>query len=71
MALVVEDGTGKANSNAYGLVADAQAYYDEMGYTDTATAATVIRGARTLDALKVNSLKGAKVSAAQSMIWPP
>lgn len=70
MSLVVEDGTGVDDSNGYGEVADAQAYYDDMGYTDTPTEAKVIRGARTLDAMYRHRLKGSKVDAGQSMIWP-
>lgn len=70
MAVTVEDGTGVADANAYGETSDAQAYFDEMGYTVTATDAMVIRGARTLDAMYMHWLKGTKVDVGQSMIWP-
>lgn len=35
MALVVEDGTGKANADSYGSVANVDAYWRDMGYVGT------------------------------------
>ena len=67
MAVVVEDGTIVTDANAYGTVVDAQAYFTEMGYTETASAATVIRGARTLDSMFMRRLKGSKVEFDQSV----
>lgn len=70
MALTVEDGTGVEDANAYGDTNAAQAYYTDMGYTDVPTAAKLIRGARTLDAMYRHRLKGSKIDADQTMIWP-
>lgn len=70
MALVVEDGTAKADSNAYDTAANANAYYTDQGYTETATDATVIRGSRALDGRYRASLKGEKTLPGQAMAWP-
>ncbi len=70
MGLVVEDGTGVADANAYGETSDAQAYYTDMGYTDVPSDAKLIRGARTLDSMYRNRLKGLKAFSDQTMIWP-
>ncbi len=46
MALVVEDGTAKANSNAYDTAANANAYYVDMGYVGSfATESPLVNGA--------------------------
>lgn len=70
MALVVEDGTAKANSNAYDSVANCQTYYTDMGYSDTPTEATLIRGSRFADRRHRTRLAGFKVTSGQAMAWP-
>ena len=70
VSLVVEDGTAKTNSNAYDDTTTGQQYMDDMGYTETLTDETLIRGARTLDALVGLRLKGIRKTAAQAMNWP-
>ena len=72
MALIVEDGTNVTDANGYSSVADAQTYYDDNGYTFTATEDTVILGSRTSDALYRTVLKGAKTAGVtnQSLAWP-
>ena len=57
MALVVEDGTAKANAEAYDTVANANTYYDNMGYSDTATEATMRRGTQASAAMMMTWMK--------------
>ncbi len=68
--LVVEDGTAKANSNSYETSANAQTYYNDQGYSETATDGAMIRGSRALDALYRARFKGSKTTSGQAMAWP-
>jgi len=70
MALVVEDGTALANSNSYGNTTSADAYYVDMGYSETSTDGSLIRGARGLDDRYRLLLKGEKTTSGQAMAWP-
>ena len=70
MALIVEDGLSRANSEAYGSVADCTTYYSNMGYSDTASEASLRRGSRWLDSEFIRRWKGTKASATQAMQWP-
>lgn len=77
MALVVEDGTGKANAESYISVADATTYHADRGNTAWAALAT--------DALREQALrnateymvqvyrlrwKGFRMTATQALDWP-
>jgi hypothetical protein len=70
MALTVETGTGSATSEAYDTVANANTYYDNRGYSDTATEATMRRGTELLDARYRLKLKGFKANSGQALAWP-
>lgn len=77
MALIVEDGTGKADAESYISVSDAASYLSDRGYSAFAALAT--------DALKEAALrkatdymeqayrtrwKGTRVTATQALSWP-
>jgi len=73
MPLVVEDGTGLANSNAYISLDDAEAYYLEtIGSAwlpdDEVKDAAIIRAARYLDGMRFKGVRTRKRE--QAMDWP-
>jgi len=79
MALVVEDGTGLTNANAFLSLADAKAYWDERAmayspYTDSVLEAAIVRATDFLSDHYV--WKGFKlkerndVDGEQSLAWP-
>lgn len=73
MALIVEDGTGVTDADAYISLADAEAQYlkrfgEAWSGTDAAKEASIIRATRFVDSLKfVGSPVGKR---AQSLEWP-
>lgn len=76
MALIVEDGTGKVNANAYVDVATVNAYATLLGrsdWLDLDTAdkeAAIARSTIALDAKYGSSFIGVKGSKEQSRAWP-
>jgi hypothetical protein len=76
MALEVEDGTAKANANAYVSAADADTYFTLRGnenWTDADTAdkeAAIVRATFALDAKYGPSWVGVKKTQAQALQWP-
>ena len=76
MALVVEDGTGLANAEAYAAVADFVDYYTKRGET-TLAAKTVAeievalrKGADALDNFYRGRWKGVQTTTTQALSWP-
>lgn len=74
MALVVEDGTGKSNADAYISLEDAEAYHASRGNTtwgDVDDQEACIRKATDyIDQVYRPQWKGSRVSATQSLDWP-
>ena len=71
MSLVVEDGTGKSDAEAYASVADVRAYATARGVTlseEDSVVEALLRKA--CDYLEQNTFKGRKVSRAQALAWP-
>lgn len=74
MALVVEDGTGLPNAEAYVSVADADAYHTAMGNTSWANAnmaakeAALRRATQYLDARY--AFAGSPLTEVQALAWP-
>lgn len=76
MALIVEDGTGKADAEAYISVADADAYFAARG--DIAWAAldnqskeqALRKGADYMASAYGNQWKGERISPTQALDWP-
>lgn len=78
--LIVEDGTGVENANAYDTFENVSAYFEEQGYEWNSTASpdpdstqltAIIRGTRALDAIYGDRLTGSKVGGrAQSLLFP-
>lgn len=77
MSLVVEDGTGMATAEAFGSVADAEAYFAAWGTpTGWATATTAAKetalrkGARALEAWYRARFVGRRKNETQALSWP-
>lgn len=75
MALVVEDGTGLANSESYISVADADTYHSDFGHTvwtgeDTVKEAALRNATQYLDSKYVRRWKGLSVLSTQALDWP-
>ncbi|MES2637355.1 MAG: DnaT-like ssDNA-binding protein [Pseudomonadota bacterium] len=76
MALIVEDGTGLSNADAYISVADALAYHDARGNTNwadiTATEQeqAIRRATDFMEQLYRLSWKGRRTTEAQALSWP-
>lgn len=77
MALIVEDGTGKADAESYISVADADTYHTAYGNpsawsgASTPTKETALRtGAQYLDAVYVLRWVGFRANDAQALDWP-
>lgn len=76
MALVVEDGTAKADAESYLSVTDADSYFANRGYTLWATMSTnekeqaLRRSADYMKAAYGPRWLGYRVSASQALDWP-
>jgi hypothetical protein len=75
LTLVKEDGTGKADANAYADVADCDAYHEGHLYASAWTAASagnraaaLVMATRLIDA--ESQFAGVKANATQSLQWP-
>jgi hypothetical protein len=75
LALVKEDGTGRADANSYASAADGDAYHDGHLYASAWTAATVenkekalVMASRLIDSQY--QFNGFKVSGGQALQWP-
>jgi hypothetical protein len=66
--IVVEDGTGKTNSNSYISEADFSTYATDRGVTISGTVAVLLIQA--MDYIEEQPYKGAKGSDAQALQWP-
>ena len=70
MAIIVEDGTGVASSNAYDSVANTQAYFDLKGTVITITEEAIINATQYLDLRFGLQYNGIKTDADQSLSFP-
>lgn len=75
MALVVEDGTGKADANSYASLATANEYATLRGLsswtgTDAEKEAALIRATDYMEATYREAWKGYRGSAEQALSWP-
>lgn len=75
MTMVVEDGTGLANANAYASRAYLDAYHSDRGNTKWAGTnalkeAAIIRATDYVDQRFGNMFRGSKGSDAQALEWP-
>ncbi len=77
MALIVEDGTGLANAESYGSVADADAYFAARGSPTTWTALLepakeqwLRQGTEFMDLEFGSRWKGRRVTQDQALDWP-
>lgn len=68
MAIVVEDGTGKTDSNSYISEADFATYASDRGITVTGTASQLLYQA--MDYIEQQPYKGYKYTDAQALQWP-
>ena len=66
--IVVEDGTGKTDSNSYVSAADLATYMGDRGVTLVGTAEDLLINA--MDYIESISYKGTKNSDAQALQWP-
>lgn len=76
MALVVEDGTGKADAESYVSVADADTYHDKRGNSVWAGLTTAVKEQLLRKATDYllqmyrGRWKGCRVSSTQALDWP-
>lgn len=75
MAMVVEDGTGLANANAYASLVYVNGYHSDRGNTkwagtDASKEAAIIRATDYIDQRFANLFRGSKGSDAQALEWP-
>ena len=76
MALEVEDGTGKANANAYISLTDADAYFAARkvdtwkAKTSAEREAAIVRATFSLDSWLRGRWNGVKKTSTQSLAWP-
>jgi len=75
MAFIVEDGTGVADSNSYGAVADANSYFTDRGDADwTGTDAekeqALVQATDYIDVMNGHRFIGDKVDEDQSLEFP-
>lgn len=68
MALIIEDGTGKTDSDTYASEAELAAYALKRGVTITGTDTQLLTKA--LDHLEQQIFKGTKASKEQALQWP-
>ncbi len=66
--IVIEDGTGLANSNSYASEAELSTYMSDRGLTLTGTAAVLLIQA--MDYIEQQNFKGSKGTKAQALQWP-
>lgn len=74
IAIIVEDGTGRANSNSYASIADAKAFCSIRGIvlptnSDT-VAAWLINAADYIESFRTRFKGSHKLLATQAMQWP-
>lgn len=77
MALIVEDGTGLANANAYASEAEVDAYHVLIGtpaasWADLSTAAkeaAIVEATQYIDALYHGSWQGYRLNSTQALDW--
>lgn len=70
MALIVEDGTGKADANSYASLQDATDYFADRGETVKITEADMILGTEYLDTVFGPSYKGEVKTQTQALLFP-
>lgn len=71
MALVVEDGTAKANAQTYATASDLRAYALLRGATvPTAEADLEVLLIKAMDSLEGQNFVGTKLTQAQALQWP-
>lgn len=75
MALIVEDGTGRTNADAYVSVAEADAYFTTRntawaGYANDAREAAIRFATSWIDDTYLGLWKGARVMEFQALAWP-
>lgn len=75
MALIVEDGTGKAEANSYAALTTADAYFLLRGVTawtgtDAVKEAALVRGTQAIDGMYNSRWPGLKSTQDQSLAWP-
>lgn len=68
MAIIIEDGTGKADSNSYASEAELTTYAADRGVTISGTNSQLLILA--MDYIEAQDFKGNKASKAQSLQWP-
>jgi hypothetical protein len=68
MTIVVEDGTGKTNSNSYISEADFTAYASARGKSNSGTISVLLITA--MDYIEQQNFKGNKLTQAQALQWP-
>ena len=66
--IVVEDGTGKTNSNSYISAADLDTYATDRGVTIAGTKEILLIQA--MDYIEAQNFKGVKGTDAQALQWP-
>lgn len=75
IAFVVEDGTRKTDATSYVALADAQQYWDNMGYdysalTDDQFKALLNFASKVIDGQYFSRFKGYRSSLSQALQWP-
>lgn len=75
MALIVEDGTGKADANSYASLDDANGYHSLRGHTawtgaDEVKEAALVRATSYIDGQYGARWPGYRASGAQALDWP-
>lgn len=76
MALVVEDGTGKADAESYGSVADADTYHAKFGnlgwadFTTEEKESSLRRATQYIDATYGRRYPGYQLNQTQALLWP-
>lgn len=75
MAFVTEDGTGKTDSNSYGSVSEADAYFADREVTawagtEAQKKAALIKGTDYIESRFSNRFIGAKKTEEQALSWP-
>lgn len=76
MALIVEDGSGRADAESYGSVAAASVYFTNLGNTAWGLLTTqqqealLRKGTMYIDAQYGERMRGRKKSSTQALEWP-
>jgi len=76
MAFVVEDGTGKIDSNSYGSVADSDIYFNDRGNAEWAALSTqqkqqnLVKATDYIDLVYGSRFIGYKATDEQALQWP-